>query len=404
MFKVNTHKIWSIRLGLLIELLVILSGCSHLRNHHFDFNTLQQKISKAEPGAIFEIPEGEFSIHNLRLSGKGTVEKPIIIRGQQEKTVLIGLGSNNGSKSEPEEKNLIPAILIIENSEHIILENLKVRDSSGEGIRIWNSHHIEVRNTTIEKTWGKGLGGSGTYLRFINNRIFDTVLQNENEMVLKDRNLGIVRSWSAAAATWHQPNGEPSSNVIWKNNLIQRSWGEGLTALQVTDAQLIGNIVQDTYATAIYIDHAKRVTVKDNSVSHQNHDRISSLENDVAPGIMMAAENYPSMKPFVLEDIQIIENNISNVSVGIGFWRDLANKSEFNFYRSILIENNSIKSVSLLPISIQKIETEKSANNVISGNLIQLPQKVWKKSGKKTAIRNEDPQLWRIFNNQIIEK
>lgn len=381
----------------------VLTGCSHLSKKSFDFSALKKQMSEAKPGAVFEIPEGTFYVQDLRLSAKGAPNNPVILRGQGDKTILQGLGGRKGSKNEPSEKNLLPAVLIIEDSDYVVVENLKVTESSGEGIRVWNSQNIVVRGTTIQSTWGKGLGGSGKFLNFLDNQIFDTVLQNEHELVLEDRNNGIIRAWSAAAATWHLPNGDPSSHVIWKNNLILRSWGEGLTALQVTDAQLIGNTVRDTYATAIYIDHAQRVLVQDNQVSQSSRDRISRLENDVAPGIMMAAENYPSMKSFVLKDIQIVGNKISDVSVGVGFWRDLANKSSYNYYCNIQILDNEFSRVSLLPISIQKIDAQNCPANLISRNQIDTPNQAWKKTGKRTTIRLEDPKLWKVFDNQIFD-
>ncbi|WP_138478224.1 parallel beta-helix domain-containing protein [Dyadobacter bucti] len=112
----------------------------------------QTKFIMAEDGSTIELDAGTFSFTgSLSLQDK----KRIVISGKGiDKTVLSFKGQTDGAEG-----------LRVSNGESIVIENLTVQDSKGDGIKTMNVKGITFRNVKVEWTEGPKPenGGYGLY-------------------------------------------------------------------------------------------------------------------------------------------------------------------------------------------------------------------------------------------------
>ncbi|WP_421826267.1 parallel beta-helix domain-containing protein [Larkinella sp.] len=99
----------------------------------------QTKLIMADDGSTIELDAGHFTFTgSLSLQDK----KRIVIRGKGiDKTVLSFKGQTDGAEG-----------LRVSDSENIVIENLTVQDSKGDGIKTMNVKGITFRNVKVEWT------------------------------------------------------------------------------------------------------------------------------------------------------------------------------------------------------------------------------------------------------------
>lgn len=362
--------------------------------------SIQAAVQNLKAGDTLLLAGGLYEKTLLTVSATGKPDAWITLRNAPgERPVLSGKGAAEPVENEAENKEQIPAVIDIRNTAYVRIEGLEVSDSPGYGINVWNSEHIEIKNCIVHDTYSRGIGGSGANLVFESNHIYNTALHNLNEAVFKAYDQGVTRYWSAAAATWYRPDGSLTKNVIWRGNKIHDSWGESLTALHVDGAVLENNEISNGYAALIYIDHSKNVRVNSNVIYHSARDKIRRDLREVSPGIMFAAENYQGTPKVMLENLEIVNNIITNTQIGIGFWRDPSNTDSTNRYKNVTIAHNIIHDSSILPISIQTIDSKEieDSNNLLANNVVyQGRHYAW---GDLFTVIIKNPELWDAQNN-----
>ncbi|KAA9349450.1 parallel beta-helix domain-containing protein [Larkinella humicola] len=99
----------------------------------------QTKLILADDGSTIELDAGRFTFtSSLSLQDK----KRIVIRGKGiDKTVLSFKGQTDGAEG-----------LRVSNGENIVIENLTVQDTQGDGIKTMNVKGITFRNVKVEWT------------------------------------------------------------------------------------------------------------------------------------------------------------------------------------------------------------------------------------------------------------
>ncbi|WP_138993149.1 parallel beta-helix domain-containing protein [Larkinella sp. C7] len=99
----------------------------------------QTKLIMADDGSTIELDAGSFTFtSSLSLQDK----KRIVIRGKGiDKTVLSFKGQTDGAEG-----------LRVSNGENIVIENLTVQDTKGDGIKTMNVKGITFRNVKVEWT------------------------------------------------------------------------------------------------------------------------------------------------------------------------------------------------------------------------------------------------------------
>ena len=122
----------------------------------------QTKLIMADDGSTIELDAGSFTFtSSLSLQDK----KRIVIRGKGiDKTVLSFKGQTDGAEG-----------LRVSNGENIVIENLTVQDTKGDGIKTMNVKGITFRNVKVEWTGPPKPtnGGYGLYPVQCDNVVID---------------------------------------------------------------------------------------------------------------------------------------------------------------------------------------------------------------------------------------
>lgn len=140
---------------ILLSLLFILSACSKTEDTSVVdtemYKKIQTQLIEAKEGAIIEIPEGKFHFDkSLMLDNIANVT----IRGAgKDKTILSFKNQISGAEG----------FHIV--ADNVTIENLTVKDTKGDGIKLQHCKGISLRNLNV--TWSNGAeetnGGYGYY-------------------------------------------------------------------------------------------------------------------------------------------------------------------------------------------------------------------------------------------------
>ncbi|MCX6216936.1 parallel beta-helix domain-containing protein [Spirosoma sp.] len=122
----------------------------------------QTRLIMAEDGSTIDLDAGTFTFTgSLSLEDK----KRIVIRGKGvDKTILSFKGQTDGAEG-----------LRVSNAENIVIENLTIQDSKGDGIKTMNVKGITFRNVKVEWTGPPKAenGGYGLYPVQCDNVLID---------------------------------------------------------------------------------------------------------------------------------------------------------------------------------------------------------------------------------------
>jgi|GEM_PF-4563632 len=344
------------------------------------FQSVEKALSQVKPGETVYLRGGRYPAVQARINVQATAAKPVIVASYPgEKAVLEG--KTGVTKGDCNISNHGNAVIHIDRSSHVKIQNLEISSSPGCGINLTDSDSVTVSGNKIHSTWSRGLGGSGSNLTFEKNEVFNCVLQNENEST--------TSFWSGGIATWSRTNGTPSQNVTWKENWVHDCWGEGLSALLVEGAHIEGNRVGDNYSVNIYVDHSRDVKILNNTsyVTDNRHMRTDQMTN--AYGLSMASEYYPQTSNIPLERVQISGNLFQGMHYGIVYWRDSRNQSFNNTYRDISITGNTLKGIVDIPILFKPVPGgyEAPSRNTMTGNTVKTSR-----AGQTVVLGN--PSGW----------
>jgi MYXO-CTERM domain-containing protein len=130
-------------------------------------------------------------------------------------------------------------------------------------------------------------------------------------------------------------SGKASDGTVLENNEIYGSDAEGITLhADSKNCRYSHNVVHDNTSVNIYLDSISNTVVDGNLV-------YMTLPTDKETvGIMLADEEYPTVKAPVLDHITITNNIVLNNESGIRFWDgEFAGTSAL---RNVLIANNTV--------------------------------------------------------------
>ncbi len=200
-------------------------------------------VKTFEPGDSLLFAANAFWVGSLTPKGSGTVEAPIVIDryGEGKDPLFIGFG--------------IKHVLYLYNQEYITIRNLEITNSNVNNERqmyrgiyilgedIGTLHNIKLQNLYIHNVTGSLRPGNttkengGIYYEILGNKVeskFDSLIIEGCRIIDVDR-VGISNksSWWVRTLTtntsWY-----PSTNIVIRNNYVERSGGNGLI---IRDAQ-----------------------------------------------------------------------------------------------------------------------------------------------------------------------
>jgi hypothetical protein len=169
------------------------------------FRTLRRAAQVAGPGSTIRLRGGTYSGSAERITLVGAHQTPVSIRPfENEKPILDGTGVGERLEIEAEDKANVFAVLNLVNSRFVNVDGLEIRNSVGKGVHVWNSQDIRVSHLNVHHTWSGGISAMGDRLTFENNEVHDSALLNENDLVLKQRERGIISYWPGGVGTWRK--------------------------------------------------------------------------------------------------------------------------------------------------------------------------------------------------------
>jgi len=198
------------------------------------YDTIQEAADIVESGDTVMIRNGVYNLDGISpvkvLYKNGTAGAKIIIRNYGEEEVIIDATNVLGISG-------VKYGIYVAYSEYIVSQGLIVRNSSGSGIRVFRSDHVEILNCTIHSNGVKGIyyrgssyavvdncevygnGGVGISIHGTDGRsdypvIADNLVYNQN----------IDRPEGADGISF---GGSVNYGLI-KNNIIFHSWDDGI--------------------------------------------------------------------------------------------------------------------------------------------------------------------------------
>jgi len=293
-----------ISIALLLNFLPTLAGeirvCSSC-----EVKTVKQAIEVAQSGDTIIIEKGvykEFDINiiNKTLHIKG-IDYPVIDAGMNgtafgirangvtiEGLKIINIGRSytkdfaaillNGSENFTLKNNILENVFfgfLIEKSVNGVIEGNRIKSEGGEeansgnGIHLWSSSEIIVRNNNVQ-----GMR-DGIYIEFGKNcEILDNVCEKNIRyglhFMFSDRNSYIGNTFNengAGVAVMF------SKFIEMKKNLFRKSWGSasyGLLLKEISDATLEHNIFEDN-TIAVNADGTTRVKFIENDFKNNGY-------------------------------------------------------------------------------------------------------------------------------------
>ena len=310
------------------------------------YASLERALKRAKPGDTVALRDGVYALTaRIRATLNGTAQAPIVIRAWPKETPIL-----DGAAIK---MNLYDTLFELDKSSHVVVDGLEVRNSAGRGINLHECADVSVRNCSIRDVQCRALGGSGERLLFEGNKVRNACLVNADNAFLKAGKNG---GWPATVQTSKRDDHRPSTDVVFRNNDVRESWGEGIDAWFLDGGVIEGNTVVDCYSVLIYVDTARNLKIDRNVCVAASERFFRSTSQAPATGILFATEHYDREVPALADENIVVSNNlILNAGRGIGFWCDKANTRPYNTYRNIQVFHNVVKNALWEPFGFEAV-------------------------------------------------
>jgi len=265
-------------------------------------NILQDTISKAKSGSKLQLPNGVYR-------GNIVIDKPLIIEGQGQKTVILGDGKGS---------------VVTITSPFVTLKNLTIKHSGAEhervdaGVTIKKAHHCSVTNCHLEDVlFGidmQQVSDSNISGNYITSKPFELGLRGD-----------AIRLWYS------------NDNILTKNHIYKsRDF-----VVWYSHGNLIANNFGEYGRYSLHFMYTGKNIVKDNTFKH----------NSVGIFFMYSKDTIATGN--------VVENSIGTTGLGIGL-KDCSNYT---------IKDNKIL-YNARGLYIDRSPFEPGTKNYISNNLI----------------------------------
>ncbi|SHF76700.1 nitrous oxidase accessory protein [Salegentibacter echinorum] len=334
-----------------------------------EISSIQKAIDFAEDGDLIRIKSGIYKENGIQILNKSLKiigENYPVIDAEMQGTALSisannfsieGLKIINVGKSHTEEfagilvsqsrnfkilnnklDNVFFGILLEKSNEGVIsgnhiTSNARSQSNSGNGIHLWNTNKVEIRNNKIV-----GLR-DGIYLEFVNNSEISGNFCKDNlryglHFMFSDEDIytdNIFENNGAGVAVMY------SKFIEMRGNHFRKNWGSasyGLLLKEITDSKLENNIFEEN-------------TI---AISADNTNRIEYLKND------FKNNGYAVRIRGACYDNFFKENNFLYNSFDIGYTGRL-NNNEFtenywSAYTGYDLDKNGIGDVPYRPVKL----------------------------------------------------
>ena len=273
--------------------------------------TLQEVINKAKAGSKIELPEGVFE-------GNIVIDKPLMIIGKGEKTVIKGEGKGTVVKirssnviikdlsitNSGKEHEKVDAGISIKDAKFCEVINCKITDSLF-GIDLQNVHNSKIiGNYITSKPFPLGIRGDGIRLWYSNDNILrKNHLYKSRDFVIWYSHGNLIEENIGEYGRYSLHFMYAGKNIVRKNRYKHNS--VGIFFMYSRDTEAYDNIVISSLGTTgigIGLKDASNFTLKNNTILY------------CAKGL------YIDRSPFQPDEKNFIEGNkILYNSIGIHF-------------------------------------------------------------------------------------
>ncbi|MBK7037412.1 MAG: nitrous oxide reductase family maturation protein NosD [Bacteroidetes bacterium] len=368
-------------LGSMISVFTTVSADTLYVKQGSKLSTIKQAIATAQPNDVIQIKSGIYKERNILIEKSLSIigEKDVIIDGENKGEIftiasdhvnISRLTLKNTGYSSMDDRAAIKLLSAsfcvidgntIENTcfgiyllqvSNCVIKNNKLRASavqeirSGNGIHVWKSDSLTIKNNTIEHY------RDGIYFEFVTHAgVYDNISK-------KNLRYGIHFMFSNndeyTGNTFTQ-NGSGVAVMFSKNITITKnifSYSEGGAAYgvlfkEITDAQIENNIFSHN-TVALYMEGSNRLVIKNNLL--QANGRACSMQANCYD-VQMTQNNF-------------IGNTFDIATNGTLSMNDL-NGNYWDKYEGYDLDKNGIGDVHYTPVSLYSVIIEKMPYSIL---------------------------------------
>jgi len=270
----------------------------------------------------------------------------------------IRIAGYNGERPVIDATNVNPnsTTVSINTSSYLHFTGFVVKNSPKNGIKVWNSHHVNIEQNTVTTSAGYGIhAGSDVFgtthdILIRGNVVSDTVRSN----VAGTSSSGWVQAVSSFKADY----------VTITGNQVYENYGEGIDCILSDHCTITGNTVWDNFGTNVYLDNAQYALVDGNFIYNTGNPQYFR-GGEPSPGITVANETYTGGFQNPANYLTITNNIVVRCKSGFVYY----NSDEGGGLHNTLIANNTFYQSYSSAYRLIYIEADSHDTTIVSNNI-----------------------------------
>lgn len=315
------------------------------------FATIQRALSEPlGPGDVVWLREGVFApSQHVWIGRSGSASQPLLLAAWPGETAVI-----DGT-------NMSDAAVQVQGA-HVTLRGLTVRNSPLAGIYVGpGGDNARIEECHVLDSMSNGIFVCG---QDWSDTADDVVVQGCHvERACLKNHLGAMESAWPQAVSAHF-----ARRTVFRGNLVERSWGEGIDAVIADSVLIEDNTVRDVYANGIYLDNAKNCTVQRNLVISSGDPDFHYLGGPMR-GIVIANENswFAPEHAYPCSDNDLVCNVVLFCRLGVYY----GNYEGGGGLRNTRIAWNTIHGSTQAAV---QIDEDTHHNSLLTGNIFSIAE------------------------------
>jgi hypothetical protein len=239
---------------------------------------------------------------------------------------------------------------------------------------IWvreNISNVTVRGFQVTRTRSHSIFVQGSFVTIENNTVYHSILENGS------LSNGVITCFTTGWGSGIKAE-RGSSNVIFRNNTVYETCGEGIAATMSNNVLIEGNKVWDNKQVNIYVDNSFHVQVLN------NHSYCTGKVSGNTPvGIALGEENGRWYEGWgaQLHDVTVKGNLIENCTTGIMVFSSFVGGT----LKNVLIDRNLVpKGAGSNPHAIS-LDNASNQNVTVSNNGV-FRTNIWVRSSSGVTL------------------
>ena len=337
-----------------VRLILLLMKIAIIYSNIIRTNDLSSALKQALPGDTIELESCEYSSVPYKLIG-GKENNPITIKSSFGATVKFRGSYNN-------------CIFELNEISYLSIEGPFELLNSLCGITAIDVSNIKINGLKIHNMQQYGIIISGENNEISNNEIYDCVMDNQITSKI------LTSGWKqCVSVVGKNSNNYYSKNIVFKNNNIRDSFGEGLYFYKCDDCSSLSNNITNTYSNNLFIHSSKNIVIDSNLMRVTTGQFDTQIGNACGIGLT-SGDNKEDM----LDNIIIKNNIIIGTRIAINFIQ-----SGNSRYNNVKILHNTIWQITVTSLWFEK-PSNTPVNCELRNNIIYMESWIADFSPKKS--------------------